>query len=112
MKKETIKIQKINKLIQINLSKIIHEKLYHMKDNLITITNVTTSQDLSISKIFISTIKNEKTILNILNTAAKKFRYNLSTKIKLNTIPKLIFIYDKNLNTTIKITHLLNKTIV
>lgn len=112
MKKITIKTQKVNKLIQKNLSQIIHEKLYNIKDNLITITDVITSSDLTLSKIFISTLKDEKIILNILNNASKNFRHCLSVKIKLYKIPKIVFIYDEKLNYTTKITNLLNKTIL
>jgi len=107
MNDTNIKLKKLNKIIQKYLSKIIHEKIYNLKNDIITITNVITSKDLSISKIFISTLKENYTIIKILNNASKHLRYNLSKKIKTHKIPKIKFLYDENLNQTIKLKNLL-----
>ena len=110
MKNNNIKLKRINKLIHINLSKIINQEKYYIKNNIITITNVITLSDLSISKIFISIFNNDDKVIEILNKASSNLRCHLSKKIKIYKIPQIKFIYDNDFNNTAYIKNLLKKT--
>lgn len=99
MIKNTIRIQKINKIIKRTIYEIINENTNKSKTNIITITDVITSKDCSTSKIFISALNDNDTIVKNLNNSSKKLRENLSKKIHLYKTPKLIFINDEKLKT-------------
>lgn len=90
-------INKKNKIIQKLISQIIRELIFVEHDNLITITYVNTSADGLKSNIYISSLKNEKEIINVLNKYNKKIKNELSKKIKNSKIPELEFHIDNNI---------------
>ena len=64
---------------------------------LISVMKVDTFSDLSMSKIYISVFGDEtkkKQIVSKLNDNKKTLRYELAHKIKLRTVPDLLFIVD------------------
>ncbi|HFL8824156.1 MAG TPA: ribosome-binding factor A [Candidatus Azoamicus sp. OHIO1] len=109
MKTTSIRIKKINRIIQKKLSEILNEKIYKSKTNIITITEVITDINLLTSKIFISTLKDAITITRNLNNSSAKLRAYLSNKMYLYKIPKLIFIHDSKTITTIELENLIDK---
>ncbi|HIH2763752.1 MAG TPA: ribosome-binding factor A [Candidatus Azoamicus sp.] len=90
-------IQKKNKIIQKLISPIIKELISLKDNNLITITSVETALNGLYAKIYISSLKNEKDIINILNANKKKIKHMLTTKIKNYKIPEIDFYLDKSL---------------
>ncbi len=88
------RIDKVNKLIQKKLSSMINNQVIKPTNNIITIANVETNLDLSQSKVFITTLKEEKKIISTLNNISKTLRTKLSKEIKIYKIPKLIFILE------------------
>lgn len=90
-------IQKKNKIIQKLISPIIKELISLEDNNLITITSVETALNGLHAKIYISSLKNEKDIINILNSNKKKIKHMLTTKIKNYKIPEIDFYLDKSL---------------
>lgn len=90
-------INKKNKIIQKLISQIIRELIFVEHDNLITITYVNTYADGLKSNIYISSLKNEKEIINVLNKYNKKIKNELSKKIKNSKIPELEFHIDNNI---------------
>ncbi len=91
-------IKKKNKIIQKLTSQIINKIILIKNDNLITITYVDTSNDGLKSNIYISSLKNKKEILIMLNKYNKKIKNELSKKIKNSRIPELKFHIDKNID--------------
>ena len=81
-----------------------------IKDNLITITHVVTSPDLATSKIFVTTLKKNLSLIDMLNNASHTLKHHLSKNMKCYKIPKFVFIYDDALINTDKIKMLLEKT--
>ncbi len=110
MKKESQRINKINKIIQKKISEIINNNIYEQKNNIITITKVITNKDISISKIFLTIFKNEKEVLEIMNNNSKIIRKELSSELKIYKTPKLIFILDTQNKEIEKIDQLIEST--
>lgn len=90
-------INKKNKIIQKLISSIIKELIHVENNNLITVTSVETSLNGVNAKIYISSLKNEKNIIDILNANKKKIKHILTTKIKNYKTPEIEFHLDKNL---------------
>lgn len=90
------RIEKINKVIIKKLSFILKMETINLKNNIITITKIKTTNDLSLSKIYISTFNNDKKIIEILNNSSKNIRHKLSKNLNLYKIPKLLFIKDES----------------
>lgn len=65
--------------------------------SLISIMKVETFSDLSMSRIYVSVFGNEekkKQVVDKLNENKKSIRYDLAHKVRLRTIPELVFIVD------------------
>ncbi len=112
---QNIKIEKLNSLILRELNLILNReyKNYPIISN-VSIHEVKTSNDLSITKIYYSNIIKDKdnTIEKInkeLQKKAKKIRYKLAKKLEVYKIPKLIFVYDEFLDKANKIENILNE---
>ena len=109
-----IKMEKLNSLISRELTIILSREYLTSKilPNII-IHEVKTSNDFSFSKIYFSTIINDKDITveminNKLNKKNKDIRHKLSKKLTIYKTPKLIFIYDNSLENANKIQSILN----
>ncbi len=113
MMKVNLRIERINGLIQKELSYIIFKELGDSRIKNILINKVDTSDNLSNSKVFIICVVKNKTInidniINILNKASSFFRLKLSKKINLRKTPRLKFIFDCSAFNINKINILLN----
>ena len=88
-------INKKNKTIQKLISIIIKELINIENNNLITVTSVDITKNGLNSKIYISSLKNEKEIIKILNINKKKIKHKLAIKMKNYIIPEIEFYLDK-----------------
>ena len=93
---------KVGQELRKEISVIIQHSLRDPRlNNIITISSIRLSRDLSNARIFVSFL-NEKedcflqNSIKILNRASDFIRGILSQKINLRVIPKLIFIYDNS----------------
>lgn len=92
------RVLRIDAEIQKSLAKIISK----MDDTLITnsmvsIMKVETFADLSLSKIYISTLgglENKQKVVEKLNSIKKEIRYELAHEMKFRSVPDLLFIVD------------------
>ncbi|MCD6232922.1 30S ribosome-binding factor RbfA [bacterium] len=91
------RIQKLNRLFQKELSKIILKEVDLPQDIFITLTQVKTSSDLSETKVYISVFpeKKAKTILDILKRNIYTLQKSLDRKLRMRRIPKIVFFEDK-----------------
>lgn len=93
------RLARVNSEIQKQLAEIIKElgdKL--ISSSIISVVKVDTAADLSVSKIYITALgdkKNQNSIVERLNKDKKMIRYNLAHKVKLRTVPDLLFISDE-----------------
>ncbi len=112
--KESLKTQKVSRLIQKNLSEVFQRDLTDVtKPALVSITLVKTSPDYSISNIYLSILaKDRKIILEKIIENRKLIRKLLGNKIanKMRKIPFLKFFIDDSFDNALKIANLLKKT--
>lgn len=93
------RLDRINSLIRNEISIIISREIKDPRINIITITSVKTCKDLSLSKVFFSSVNegDKDKILEGLNSASGFIRNSLKKKLALKRIPVLTFIYDSSM---------------
>ena len=91
------------------LAEIIREDLKDPRLNLITLTDIKVSRDLSFAKIFISHLDEEKVKegLMALNKGKGFIRKQIGMKLKLRIVPEIAFFIDDTLNYSLKINKIL-----
>ena len=97
----TYRIERVNSLIRQEISELLRRQVKDPRlDNFITITDVSTSADLSYAKIFVNRIgdheeqKKKDETLSVLSAASGFFRNELAKRLKLRRIPELSFHWD------------------
>jgi len=103
--------QKINRLIQKELSQLFLEETRKTRGVIISVTHVRVSPDLSVAHIYLSIFppeKAEELLKNIMENV-KSIRYDLGTRIgkQLRIVPDLVFHLDDSLDYIEKIDKLL-----
>lgn len=99
---ETNRQQKINRLIQKELSELFLFETKKMPGVLISVTRVRVSPDLSMAHAFLSFFPSDKgaELIKNINDNIKSIRYDLGTKVgkQLRVIPDLTFHIDDSLD--------------
>ncbi|MFA6701388.1 MAG: 30S ribosome-binding factor RbfA [Dysgonamonadaceae bacterium] len=110
---ESNRQQKINRLIQKELSEMFLLETKKMQGTLISVTAVRVSPDLGIAHAYLSIFPSEKgnELLQNINENVKELRYNLGKRVgkQLRVIPELSFHMDDSLDYIDNIDRLLNK---
>ena len=109
---ETTRQQKINRLIQKELSEIFQRETMQMQGVIISVSIVRISPDLGLAKIYLSIFpsnKGEELLANI-KTNTKSIRFALGQRVgkQLRIIPELAFYLDDSLDYLENIDKLLN----
>ena len=89
------RIKQVNALIQSKLSVVIQD---YIDDEIVSVTRVDTSSDLTHSKIHISVLTDNADVVTLLNRNSKDIRKELSSSLKLRATPMLHFVLDLNEN--------------
>lgn len=109
------RINRIDFEIKKELSKIIMTELSdHYFGTIITVSKVQTTTDLSICKVHISVLGEEKIkkdVIDRLNKSKGYFRKIIATNINLRVTPEFIFILDETLEYGIKMTKLIDEVV-
>jgi len=109
---DTTRQQKINRLIQKEMSEIFRKQTQQMRGILVSVSTVRVSPDLGVAKIYLSIFPSEKgkDILANIKTNTKAVRYDLGQKVgkQLRIIPELSFYLDDSLDYLENIDKLLN----
>lgn len=106
------RLNKINRLLKEEISKIIQEELDDRRIGFVTVTKVTTSADLHSAKVYISIMEKEKKkegTLKALNKASIYIKKLLADKVKLRYLPDLNFFEDDSMTESLRIEELLNQ---
>ena len=110
---DTTRQQKINRLIQKELSEIFRKQTQQMKGVLVTVSTVRVTPDLGLAKVYLSIFPSEKgkELLDNIRTNVKSIRFDLGQKVgkQLRVIPELAFYLDDSLDYLENIDRLLNK---
>jgi ribosome-binding factor A len=94
MREKSHRMEKVNSMLKKELSEIISEEIALPKDNFITVSFVDTTADLSEAQVFISALKDEEEIIEVLNKQSGHIRYVLGKRIRIKKTPKLLFKRD------------------
>lgn len=111
---ETIRQQKINKLVQKELAEIFRSESRNLFEGaFITVTIVRVSPDLGLAKIYLSIMatKNKESVFNLVKQQANVIRKKLGLLVgkQLRIVPELNFYIDDSLDYAMKIDALLKK---
>lgn len=96
----TVKKDRIEAIIQKEVSSIIQMELKDPKLGFITITDVTVTNDLSIAKIYVTFLGKQDRIdagMKTLERSKGFIRSLLSKRMTIRKVPQLIFLYDESL---------------
>lgn len=110
---DTNRQQKINRLIQKELSEIFLLETKKMKGVLISVTNVRVSPDLGMAHAYLSIFPSEKAeeLMNNIHENVKSIRFELGRRVgkQLRVVPDLMFHLDDSLDYIENIDNLLKK---
>ncbi|NDV96841.1 30S ribosome-binding factor RbfA [Dysgonomonas sp. 521] len=94
--------QKINRLIQKELSEIFRKETQQMRGVLVSVSTVRVTPDLGLAKVYLSIFPSEqaKDLLANIKTNVKTLRFDLGQKVgkQLRVIPELAFYLDDSLD--------------
>lgn len=110
---ESTRIQKIQRLIQKDLSEIFREDTSKMRGVIVSVSNVRVSPDLSIARVHLSVFPSERAqeIVDGVNKNVKTIRYALAQRVRnqLRKTPDFVFYVDDSLDYIEHIDELLKK---
>lgn len=108
---ETIRQNKISRLLQKELSEIFQLQTKAMPGVLVSVSAVRISPDMSIARVYLSIFPSEKSeeMVKNINNNTKSIRFELGTRVRcqLRIIPELKFFVDDSLDYIEKIDSLL-----
>lgn len=111
---ETTRQQKINRLIQKEMSDIFQKETKQMPGVLVSVSTVRISPDLGLAKVYLSIFPSEKgaELLSNIKANVKSLRFSLGQRLgkQLRIIPELAFYLDDSLDYLENIDKLLNST--
>jgi ribosome-binding factor A len=112
----TRRVFRLNSLLKEVISEVINKDLHHVqgKPELLTITSVEITPDLSFAKVFCSTIGSHEAKIAacaVLNAIAGQISHIASRKVRLRTFPKLRFYIDEGLEKQLRICEILEKVV-
>ena len=94
----SLKIDRLNNMFVVEISKIIHSEIKDKDVGFITITDARVTNDLSFAKIYFTTLDNNREkSLKDLKKASGYIRTSLCDKIKIRKMPEIQFVYDESI---------------
>lgn len=95
----SIKIERLNHIIQEEISMILMKEIKDENIKFVTITGVDTTNDLSFSKVYYTVLNRDKLeeAQEALEKASSFIRTKLANSIEVRHTPELRFIYDKSI---------------
>ena len=105
------RIPQVNQLIKKELGQFILREVDFPPDVLVTVTRVDTSPNLAESKIYISTMPEDrgKEVLKILEKIIYELQQKINKRLKMRPIPKIRFVEEKETKEAGKIEEILEE---
>ena len=105
------RVDKINSLLQHEISKIIFRDFAFSPEILVTLTRVETTGNLIEAKVYISVFPEEKAdgILNALQKSVYDVQYKINRTLRTRPIPKIKFVKETEISKAARIEELLTK---
>lgn len=91
------RIEKVNSLLEHEISKIIQREVAFPEGVLATLTHVEATGNLIEARVYISVLPEEKgsEVLEILNKEVYDIQQKINKKLNMRPIPKIIFVIDR-----------------
>jgi ribosome-binding factor A len=110
---EGTRLNKIERLLQKELSELFRRQTAVMRGTLVSVSRVRVSPDLSVAKVYLSIFPSEKgsEMMEAIEKNKRTLRYDLGqiVRMQLRKIPDLTFYQDDSLDYVDKINRLLNE---
>ena len=105
----SLKVKRINTNLKREISLILANEVKDKNINFVTVTDVETSSDLSVAKVYVTILNDEKReeIMKSLLNVKGFIRSQLFDRVEVRKIPDLKFIYDKSIEEGFKIEQML-----
>lgn len=104
------RVERVNELIRRELVSLLKKETKDPRLQMVSITDVLSSRDLSSAKVFYTVPEDQQTaVVPLLDKASGFFRSRLSNTLDLRHTPAIKFIYDSAPNTGARIDDLLAK---
>ena len=105
------RIQRVNQLIEEELSRIILKEMSFPKDVLVTLTRVETSVDLRQSTVFISVLpdRNAKEVLSSLKNEVFSLQKTIDRRLRMRPVPRINFVLEIKTRKAARIEELLEE---
>lgn len=93
----TNRIDKVNSLLEHEISKILQREIFFPNGSLVTLTRVETTPNLIEAKVFISVLPEDKIgkVLETLKREVFGIQKQINKKLNMRPIPKIIFVKDE-----------------
>jgi len=104
--------RRVSELIHIHLSNLLERKVKDPRLDMVTITDVEVSPDVSSAKVYFSAVGGDQTREEAregLESAAGWLRRELGRELRLRRTPELIFRYDRSLERGERISNILDE---
>lgn len=108
----SVRAEKVSEEIMHKLPSVLTKDLAGMNFGLVTVTKVTTTQDLRVSKIYISFLGNKEPAqkcIEKITARSKQIRMHLSSQLYLRYMPELLFYLDDSAEYASKIDELIKQ---
>ena len=95
----SVKIERLEHKFAIEISIILKEEIKDEKKNIVTVTDVDITNDLSFAKVYITVLDETKKeeVLKVLNKASKFIEHELCKRVEVRKMPELKFLYDDSI---------------
>lgn len=105
------RIKRINELIRRELSQIIFKEIEFEKGTFITVSRAETSGDLTITKVYLSVMpeEREEKVFKRLNRLLWFLQKELNEKLKIKRVPKIKLIKDEETRRAMEIENILKR---
>jgi ribosome-binding factor A len=114
MPREFPRTRRVGEQIQRELAGLVHEEIKDPRLGMVSISGVEVSTDLAHAKVFVSVLGDAAAAdlsIQVLNNAAGFLRRKLGARMRLRTVPRLRFLYDRSLAEGARMDALINKAI-
>lgn len=106
-----MKIERINTDLKREISKILANDVQDKNVGFVTVIDVETSNDLSLAKVYVTVLNDEKKeqVMKALSKAKGFVRSQLFSRVELRKIPDLRFVYDESIGRAYRIEELIKE---
>ncbi|MBB72737.1 MAG: ribosome-binding factor A [Legionellales bacterium] len=114
MSKDYKRSDKVNNRLQRELAKLVQLEFKDPRVGMVTITAVNVSNDLSVAKVYVSTLGDEAQIqeaITILNNGAGYLRTMLAKRLEMRSTPELRFLQDHTITRGTELSNLIDKAV-